>query len=100
MEKLGVFFGKLFGFAATGESVLLYIAGYVPLLVVAALAATPLGKKLWAKWEHKLVEGPYIHHISGVYGKYADILVEACKYIPALKPDSLLEIPEIERRWR
>ncbi len=54
----------------------------------------------WAKWEHKLVEGPYIHHISGVYGKYADILVEACKYIPALKPDSLLEISEIERRWR
>ena len=54
----------------------------------------------WAKWEHKLVEGPYIHHISGVYGKYADILVEACKYIPALKSESLLEVSEIERRWR
>ena len=53
MEKLGAFFGKLFGFAATGESVLLYIAGYVPLFVVAALAATPLGKKLWEKWAHK-----------------------------------------------
>ena len=53
MEKLGAFFGKLFGFTATGESVLLYIGGYVPLFVAAALAATPLGKKLWTKWENK-----------------------------------------------
>jgi L-fucose isomerase-like protein len=53
----------------------------------------------WPKWEHKLVEGPYVHHVSGVYGKYADILVEATKYIPALKPDSLVPGEEIEKRW-
>ena len=41
----------------------------------------------WSKWERKLVEGPYIHHVSGIYGNYADVLQEACKYIPGLKPD-------------
>lgn len=54
----------------------------------------------WAKWEHKIVEGPYIHHISGVYGKYAEILYESCKYIPVLNADILLPTEEIERRWR
>ncbi len=41
----------------------------------------------WAAWEHKLVEGPYIHHVSGVYGKLGAILQEACKYIPGLTAD-------------
>lgn len=41
----------------------------------------------WAKWEHKLVEGPYIHHVAGTYGKVADVLQESCKYIPELRPD-------------
>lgn len=54
----------------------------------------------WAKWEHKIVEGPYIHHVSGVYGNYGEILFEACKYIPFLKPDALLPVEEIEKRWR
>lgn len=54
----------------------------------------------WAKWEHKLVEGPYIHHVSGVYGKHAEILIEACKYIPGLTPDSLVPEDEIKRRMR
>ena len=54
----------------------------------------------WAKWEHRLVEGPYIHHVSGIYGSYGEILHEACKYIPALKPDSLLPADEIDKRWR
>ncbi|MBQ9070217.1 MAG: L-fucose/L-arabinose isomerase family protein [Clostridia bacterium] len=54
----------------------------------------------WAKWEHKIVEGPYIHHVSGAYGKYAEILFEACKYIPELEPDPLLPREEIEARWR
>lgn len=35
----------------------------------------------WAKWEHKLVTGPYIHHVAGVHGKFAHILYEACKYL-------------------
>ena len=54
----------------------------------------------WPKWEHKLVEGPYIHHVAAVYGKYGEILCEACKYIPALSPDSLLSVDETDRRWR
>lgn len=44
--------------------------------------------KDWPKWERKLVEGPYIHHVSGVYGKYADVLAEACKYIGDVTPDA------------
>lgn len=41
----------------------------------------------WLKWERHLVEGPYIHHVACTYGKVADILLEACKYIPYLEPD-------------
>ena len=54
----------------------------------------------WAKWEHKLVEGPYIHHVSGIYGKYADILLEACKYIPFLNPDVVINSDELKDRWK
>lgn len=54
----------------------------------------------WAKWEHKIVEGPYIHHVSGVYGNYGEILYEACKYIQGVSPDPLVGIDEIEKRWR
>ena len=55
----------------------------------------------WPKWEHKLVCGPYIHHVSGVYGKYADVIMEACKYIPGLKPDPVEPTAEeIEESWR
>ena len=38
----------------------------------------------WVKWERKLIEGPYIHHASGIHGHYAESLKEACKYIPDL----------------
>ena len=56
--------------------------------------------KNWAKWEHRLVEGPYIHHVSGVYGNYADILAEACKYIPHLAPDPVEPAAEeLQERW-
>jgi len=41
----------------------------------------------WPLWEHKIIHGPYIHHMSGIHGKVAPILYEACKYIPGLKPD-------------
>lgn len=53
----------------------------------------------WKKWEHKLVEGPYIHHVCGVYGKYGDILLEACKYINDLEPDVVSpEFDELKKR--
>lgn len=35
----------------------------------------------WKKWEHRLVSGPYIHHVAGVHGKVAHILFEACRYL-------------------
>ena len=41
----------------------------------------------WPEWEHKFVYGPYIHHCTGIPGKLAPILYEACKYIPGLEPD-------------
>ena len=43
----------------------------------------------WPRWERQLVEGPYIHHVGAVYGRYAPVLTEACKYIPGLTPERL-----------
>ena len=39
----------------------------------------------WPHWEKVLMEGPYIHHCAAIYEHCADVLVEACKYIPDLK---------------
>ncbi len=55
----------------------------------------------WPKWEHKLVYGPYIHHMAGIYGQCAEVLKEACRYLPALTPD--VAEPEndlLDARWR
>lgn len=43
----------------------------------------------WQKWEERFIFGPYIHHVAGVHGQYADILAEACRYIPGLKIDQV-----------
>lgn len=43
----------------------------------------------WVKWEKTLVEGPYVHHCAGIHGKYADVLEEACKYIPSILVDRM-----------
>lgn len=54
----------------------------------------------WPKWEHKLVEGPYIHHVCGIYGNYAEVLWEACKYINPLEADPVSpEAPQLQSRW-
>lgn len=54
----------------------------------------------WPLWEHRLVKGPYIHHVSMVYGCYGDILLEACRYIPGLTPDVVEPAQtELEARW-
>lgn len=45
----------------------------------------------WEKWERKLVTGPYIHHISGAYGRYADILKETCTYLLGVTADPVDE---------
>ena len=49
------------------------------------------GTYLWAKfnnlplWERRLVEGPYIHHVSEIEGSLTKVLVEAMKYFPDIK---------------
>lgn len=51
------------------------------------------GTYLWAefkdlpKLERKLIEGPYIHHMSEIYGDYTETLREFCRYIPELDFD-------------
>ena len=43
--------------------------------------------KDWAKVERKMIEGPYIHHMSEIYGDYSEVLKEFCKFIPELTFD-------------
>ena len=38
----------------------------------------------WPRWERRIMQGPYIHHCSAVYDHCADVLEEACRYIPHL----------------
>lgn len=47
--------------------------------------------KNWAKIEKKMINGPYIHHMSEIYGDYADVLEEFCKYIQDLEYDPIEE---------
>ena len=35
----------------------------------------------WKRWEEKLMFGPYIHHVGGVYGNYKPVLREAARYL-------------------
>ena len=35
----------------------------------------------------RLTYGPYIHHCAGTPGHFKDVMIEACKYIPGLRPD-------------
>ena len=49
----------------------------------------------WPAWEKKMIYGPYIHHMVGIHGCYADILKESCKYIPFLNHDSVNVIGEL-----
>ncbi|MBQ8525262.1 MAG: hypothetical protein IJ460_00865 [Clostridia bacterium] len=43
--------------------------------------------KDWAKVERKMIEGPYIHHMSEIFGDYSDILEEFCKFVPGITFD-------------
>jgi L-fucose isomerase-like protein len=54
----------------------------------------------WAKWEHKLVRGPYIHHVVGIHGRYGEILLEACRYLNGLVADPVEPTEqELSERW-
>lgn len=35
----------------------------------------------WKRWEEKLMFGPFIHHVAGVYGHYKDVMREVCRYL-------------------
>jgi L-fucose isomerase-like protein len=35
----------------------------------------------WKNWEETLIFGPFIHHVAGVYGKYAEVFTEAARYL-------------------
>ncbi|MBN2557396.1 MAG: fucose isomerase [Clostridia bacterium] len=41
----------------------------------------------WKEFEKKVIDGPYIHHTSCIYGKYHDVLMEACKFIDGIEFD-------------
>lgn len=49
------------------------------------------GTYLWAKfesidaWERKLIEGPYIHHVSEIEGAYTKEIKEFCKYVSQIR---------------
>ena len=55
------------------------------------------GTYMWAEfgnldaWERKMVEGPYIHHVSEIEGSLTEEIKEVCKYIPALNIDKVGE---------
>ncbi|MCL1830422.1 MAG: fucose isomerase [Oscillospiraceae bacterium] len=37
--------------------------------------------KDWKTWEEKLMFGPYIHHVGGIYGNYHAVLREVARYL-------------------
>ena len=39
----------------------------------------------WPHWERTLIEGPFIHHCAVGYGRYADALALACRFVPGLE---------------
>lgn len=53
------------------------------------------GTHMWAKFgdlsaiEKKLINGPYIHHMTEVFGDYYECMEEFCKFIPELEFDAL-----------
>lgn len=42
-----------------------------------------------SKWERKIIEGPYIHHLAEIEGDYSGIIKEFCKYQPQLEFDGV-----------
>ena len=43
--------------------------------------------KAWPALERKLMYGPYIHHVAGVYGDAIPVLEEALRYMPGVADD-------------
>ena len=53
----------------------------------------------WARLEHKIVTGPYVHHAVGIHGDIVPVIYEACKYIPGLVPDLYDPIQDKVEAW-
>jgi L-fucose isomerase-like protein len=53
----------------------------------------------WPLWEERIIRGPYVHHVAGIYGNCAAALYEACRYVPGLKPDPVEPSGEEIARW-
>ena len=54
----------------------------------------------WPRWERQLIEGPYIHHMGAVYGKFTPVLMEACKYLPGVTPEPLgQELSDVQKQF-
>lgn len=55
------------------------------------------GSYLWGRFkdlshiERRVIEGPYVHHMSELRGSWTESIREFCKYVPALHFDSLDE---------
>lgn len=47
----------------------------------------------WPRWEEKLIFGPYIHHVTGLYGDFGRVMAEACKYMPFVELDAFDTYP-------
>lgn len=53
------------------------------------------GTYMWAEFdnlpkiERKLVEGPYIHHMTEIYGEYSSYLQEFTKYFDEIEYDDI-----------
>lgn len=46
--------------------------------------------KNWPALEKKIIYGPYIHHVTGVYGNVVPAILEAIKYIPGIEIDTVM----------
>ena len=53
------------------------------------------GTYIWARfgnldaWERKLIEGPYIHHVSEIEGSFTKEIKEFCRYVPNIRFDTV-----------
>ncbi|MEK6796129.1 MAG: L-fucose/L-arabinose isomerase family protein [Spirochaetota bacterium] len=55
----------------------------------------------WPLWEEKLIYGPYIHHVSCAFGKFAPALSEAARHIEHLEFDPVSpSLGEIQKALR
>lgn len=58
MGSLRAFFHRAFTLSPTGQSTVDWILGYLPLMLAAIVAATPLGVNLCGKWQKKVWFAP------------------------------------------